>query len=246
SYALMLTIAFLAGTILAVRRAKRYGIQPREVIKLVNIIIIASIVGSRILFVLENLKVYSENLLSILFIWQGGFSYNGALFLSLVCTFLWLRRKKISVGKMLDVLAPAIALGFFFVRIGCFLNGCCFGTPTEMSWGVIFPPSSPAGQVYENIKIHPTQLYSSFSGLISFFLLLRLEKKIQFAEVSGLLFLSFLTLSALWRFIIEFFRYQGHDSTKVGWFTEAQIYSMVIFIFSVIMITRICKKKIQR
>jgi phosphatidylglycerol:prolipoprotein diacylglycerol transferase len=229
-----------------VRRAKRYGIQPKEVIKLVNIIIIASIVGSRIFFVLENLKVYSKNPLSILFIWQGGFSYNGALFLSLVCTFLWLKRKKISVGKMLDILAPSVAIGFFFVRIGCFFNGCCFGTPTDLLWGVVFPLESPAGEVYENVQIHPTQLYSSLLGLLTFFLLVKLERISKIAGRRGLLFLSFLLLSALWRFVIEYFRYKDPNSITVGWFTEVQIYCTVIIIFSVVIITKICTRKIQQ
>ena len=246
AYALMVTIAFLVGAFLAVRRAKEYGILPHEVTNLVTLILITSIVGSRMLYVFEHIRAFSENPISIFLISQGGLSYNGGLFFALIGAFCWLKRKKIPVVRMLDILAPTIPLGFFLVRIGCFLNGCCFGNPTDMPWGVVFPSDSPAGWVYKNIKIHPTQLYSSFSGLISFFILLGFEKKLQFAKGNGLLFFSFLILSALWRFIIEFFRYQEPQSIMVGWFTEAQAYCVGIFIVSMTMILRIYMKKFKR
>jgi phosphatidylglycerol:prolipoprotein diacylglycerol transferase len=214
----MLAIAFLSGTLLAIRRAKKYGIQPCEVVTLVNITIIASFVGSRMLAILENFEDYSQNPKSILFIWQGGFSYHGGLFLALIGVFWWAKRSKISFGSILDIFAPSVALGFFFVRIGCFLNGCCFGNPTDMPWGLVFPLDSPAGWIYKGIKIHPTQLYASLSGLMSFFLLLVLDEKLYLVGRNGLLFFSFLILSAVWRFIIEFFRYHGDYLQTVAWF----------------------------
>ena len=230
----MLTIAFLVGTLIAARRAKRYGILPDEMVNLAVVIIIASIVGSRTLFVFEHIKIFSNNPISVLFIWQGGFSYHGGLLFAFIGALWWIKRKNIPIRRTFDIVAPSIALGFFFVRIGCFLNGCCFGNPTDMPWGVIFPSDSAAGLIYNNTKIHPTQLYDSLSGLISFFILLGIEKKLQFSEGKGLLLFFILILSALWRFIIEFFRYQMPDLIIVGWFTKAQAYCLGILLFSII------------
>ncbi|MFC1794154.1 prolipoprotein diacylglyceryl transferase [Planctomycetota bacterium] len=245
SYTLMLSIAFLAGTLLAVRRARKHVIPPHEVVNFAVLIIIASIVGSRLLYVFEHLETFSQHPEAMFFIWQGGLSFHGGLFLALIAAWWWLNNKKISIGRMLDIFVPAMALGFFFVRIGCFLNGCCFGTPTDASWGVVFPSDSPAGWVFKDTAIHPTQLYSSFLGLISFFILLVIERKMQLDDRNGLLFLFFLVLFALWRFILEFFRYQGHNAITVAWFTEAQIYSVGILILSVTIITQIFRKKLN-
>jgi phosphatidylglycerol:prolipoprotein diacylglycerol transferase len=242
----MLTVAFLIGTMIAVKRAKKFGMQPEEIINVVVVIMIASIVGSRLLYVLENIEYFADNYSSIFFVSQGGFSYHGALFLSLVVMLLWLKRKKISIGLMFDILAPSVALGFFFVRIGCFLNGCCFGNPTNMPWGVTFPINSPAGLVHKNTAIHPTQIYSSLSGLVAFFFLLWINQKKQFAEGSGLLFLIFLILSAIWRFIVEFFRYNDSHSFTAIYLTQFQIYCIGIFVISTTLFVSIYGKVTSR
>ncbi len=244
SYALMLAIAFSVSTFIAVRRAKRYGIPSHEIINLASVIIFASLLGSRVLFVFEHGETFVKNPSAIFYVWQGGSSYYGGLIFAFIGLIIWVKMKSIEVGRMLDIFAPSAALGFFFVRIGCFLNGCCFGKPTSMPWGVIFPPDSPAGSVYTNMTIHPTQIYSAVSGLLGFGLLLYLEEKWHMVKKKpGLLFLSFLILSSLWRFIIEYFRYHEAHSTIVGWFTEAQAYSAVVFILSIIMIVKTSKKK---
>jgi phosphatidylglycerol:prolipoprotein diacylglycerol transferase len=241
----MLTIAFLVGTLLAVNRAKKYRIPHYEVVSSATIIIIASIVGSRILYILEHIEIFSDKPISSLLMWKGGLSYHGGLILAIIALFLWLKKKKIAFGTMLDIFTPSLAFGFFLVRIGCFLNGCCFGKPTDIPLGVIFPSDSHAGLIYENTKIHPTQLYSLLAGLLGFFILLWLEKRLQFARGTGILFLFFLIFSALWRFSIEFFRYQETDSLLLGQFSEAQIFCLGIVVFTLIMIPRTYKKAIQ-
>jgi phosphatidylglycerol:prolipoprotein diacylglycerol transferase len=232
AYALMLCVAFLVGAFLAVKRAKKFGITPHEVISVVTVIIITSIAGSRILYVLEHIRSFTASPGSFFHVTGGGLSYHGGLLFACVGVLWWVRRRKASAGIVFDIITPAVALGFFFVRIGCFLNGCCFGTPTDLPWGVVFPPDSPAGWVYANATIHPTQLYSSFAGLMVFLVLLRLEKKGSFARGSGSLFFSFLILSALCRFVIEFFRYHDSYALVTGSFSLAQAYCVAILLFS--------------
>jgi phosphatidylglycerol---prolipoprotein diacylglyceryl transferase len=238
AYTTMLTLAFLLGTLLAVRRAKNRGIPAHEVVKLATLVIVASIAGSRLLYVLERVRVFAETPGDILLIWKGGLSYHGGLFSGLFAALLWLKVKGIPIGKIVDIFAPSMALGFVVVRIGCFLNGCCFGTPTEVPWGLAFPPASPAGWVYGKINIHPVQLYASISGLIGFLLLLWIEKKYPFGEGNGLLFLSCLALSSFWRFLMEFFRYQEPHAWITGGFTIVQAYCFGLFILSCTIIWR--------
>ena len=245
AYALMLTLAFLFGTILAVIRAKKYDIPHYEVINLVIIILIASIVGARLLFILQHKKVFLNDPMRMLYMWNGGLSYYGGLLFAIIGFIWWNIRKNINIARMLDIFTPSFALGFFFVRIGCFLNGCCFGMPTDVRWGVVFPLDSAAGRIHADIPLHPTQLYASVAGLISFFLLLGAEEKFRLNNKGGLLFFLFLMFSTLWRFIIENYRYQSSDLISLNWITEAQVYSMGIFIISIIMVNLIYKNKIS-
>ncbi len=243
SYALMLTLAFLAGTLLAARRARRYGISSHELANVANLIIISSIAGSRLLYALEEPDSFAQDPVSIFFIWRGGVSYHGALFLSVISVLCWLRWRHITAGALFDAVAPSIALGFFLVRIGCFLNGCCFGTPTDMPWGVAFPLNSPAGQVYQNMKVHPTQLYEAVAGLATLFVLLALEGAGRFRKRPFVLFFSTLAISAVWRFFVEFYRHHESGRPALLWFSEAQVYCIIILTLAIPAIVRFRDKR---
>ena len=103
-----------------------------------------------------------------------------------------------------DVMAPSFGLGIFITRIGCFLNGCCFGKACGLPWAVTFPPTSPAGSVQQGLAIHPTQLYSSLYGLLITGLLIWLDRKPRF---QGFVMSSFFVLYGTARFLVEFVRY---------------------------------------
>src|SRR5436190_1980147 len=83
---------------------------------------------------------------------------------------------------------PSVALGTMFGRVGCFLNGCCYGRPTSLPWGVTFPPDSFAGLEFGNAKVHPSQLYFAAAGLLLFAVCWFLRTRIR---VPGVLFWSF-------------------------------------------------------
>jgi phosphatidylglycerol:prolipoprotein diacylglycerol transferase len=235
AYALMLTVAFAIGTLLSVRRGRRQGILAYEVASLVTVILLSSIIGSRILFVIEKPHLFFVDPWRVLEVWNGGFSYHGGLLLAILLGLWWCRRKRFPYGVILDTVAPAVALGFVFVRVGCYLNGCCFGTPTNLPWGVVFPPGSSAGWMYPSISIHPTQLYESMAGLVSFLVLLGLERTSRFSRGDGSLFWAFLTLSSSWRFILEFWRHHEPGSAVAGGLVPAQLYSIGILVFAAIM-----------
>ena len=211
SYGLLLAISFMVGILYATRRAKKYNIAPDRVMDLAMIIIVSSIVGSRFLYVIFHLDEFHGHWLDTFNPFQSsgqigiaGLTLLGGVVLSIITSLLFLKIKKLSFLKFADVLIPCVALGIFFTRIGCFLAGCCYGRPTDLPWGVQFPPGSAAHFHYGEIHIHPAQLYSSFYGLIIFTLLLLSEKKHKF---DGQLFYSFLVLYGMARFLVDFVRY---------------------------------------
>jgi phosphatidylglycerol:prolipoprotein diacylglycerol transferase len=118
-------------------------------------------------------------------------------------SYLWLKKQPFL--EIADTIIPSVALGIFLTRIGCFLNGCCFGRPGDSPFCMVFPTDTPAGFTFPNQTIIPTQLYSSLYGLIIFLTLLFLEKK--FHSYNGFTFYLFFILYGLARFIIDFFRY---------------------------------------
>ena len=216
-YGLMLAIAFFVGIYMALRRSKRVGISSRNIVDLSVYIMISSILGARLFYVVSHWEEFSNRPLDIFNPFQssGEFGIAGLVFygglLAATSVAIWyMRRHRMPVWKVTDVFAPSIALGIFFTRIGCFLNGCCFGTPADLLWGMVFPESSPAGYVFPHTPIHPAQLYSSLYGLAIFGLLLFLER---FKRFDGFTFWVFVLLYAAARFSVDFVRYYEHSMT---------------------------------
>ena len=217
SYGFMLAISFLLGIYLAAHRAKKKNVDPNCVMDLSVVIIISSIVGSRLLYVLFHLEEFKGHWMDTFNPFQSdgqiglaGLTVLGGVLLSFITSFIYIRIKKLSFLKLADIFLPSLGLGIFITRIGCYLNGCCFGVPCDPHWGVIFPPESPAGNFYQGIPIIPAQLYSSAYGLFIFISLLVVEKWQKF---DGFLFYVFLILYGLSRFTIDMFRY--YESSMV-------------------------------
>jgi phosphatidylglycerol:prolipoprotein diacylglycerol transferase len=240
----MLAIGFLAGILLAARRAQRLGENPDYVYNLSVWAVLSSLIGSRIYYVVTHYDEFrageTYSLLGRILVelknmfWPigsdgqvgiSGLIYYGGLIAATAATILYLRANRLNLPKYLDILAPGIPLGEFFTRIGCFLNGCCFGHPTHSHFGVVFPEVSAAGSYYPETLIHPTQLYSSFAALAVMGLILWLERYKKFNGFSALLFFM---LYGIDRLIVDFFRYYepGMESNGIS---QNQIISLAIF-----------------
>ncbi len=243
SWGVLLVIAFIIGIWLAERRAEKYEV-PKSIIPDISlIIVIASVVGGRLFYILENLGYYAKYPGEIFKVWNGGLIFYGGVGLSILSGIIFLKKKKISIFRTMDVVAPSVALGLGFARIGCFLNGCCFGKPTNLPWGVIFPPDSPPSWVIDTpIHLHPTQLYSSLAGFCMFFILLFIEKRVNNYQkrigAAGCLWWIFLIMYSVWRFSVDFLRYYENEAYLIGKFTHNQILSILILLFSVGMLLK--------
>jgi phosphatidylglycerol:prolipoprotein diacylglycerol transferase len=206
----MLALAFFFGLWLAVKRAQRVGVEPSQMMDMSVWGIVTGIIGARLTYVAFHWGQYSDNPISIInpFGPEGfgisGLILYGGLIPALAVGFLYIRRHRLPFWRTADAFAPSIASGIFLVRMGCFLNGCCFGKPSQLPWAMGFPPDSPAGFVFPHTPIHPTQLYSSAYGLIIFGLLLFLER---FKKFDGFTFWLLLAFYAVTRFLVDFARY---------------------------------------
>jgi phosphatidylglycerol:prolipoprotein diacylglycerol transferase len=244
SYGFMLALSFLLGIWLAGRRAKKAGVDPQKILDLSVIIILAAVVGSRLLYVVFHMDQYT-NPLDMFALWQGGATFYGGFILAIAASYWWVQRHKMSFLQVADIMAPSIAMGLIFTRIGCFLSGCCYGKPTTHSWGVVFPPNSPAGAAaaaiaqergVEHVALHPTQLYSSlFEGLAIFTLLMLLQPRLK---KRGAMFGMLCVLYAIARFTIDFFRYYEPNARVLGGLDFNQVICVFVFFSGIFLLIR--------
>lgn len=220
SYGLLLALSFLIGIFLAVRRAKKKGIDPNHIMDLSVILIVSAIVGSRLLYVLFHLDEFRGHWTDTFNPFQSsgqiglaGLTLLGGVILCFISAFVYLRLKKLPFLKFADTIIPSVAFGEFLTRIGCYLNGCCFGISCEghSHFCVTFPPESAAGNMFQGVPLIPTQLYSSAYGLIIFGLLLLLER---YQKRDGFVLYLFLIFYGLARFVIDFYRF--YESSMVA------------------------------
>ncbi len=219
SYGLALAISFLLGVKLASRRAFKLGIPSDETVNLSIWIMVAAIVGSRAFYVLTHLEQYAGDPLAIVAFWNGlyGLSMLGGVILAVITGFTWIKKKKWPVWSFADAVIPSFALGIFITRVGCFLNGCCFGSQTDCSLGVMFPAGSLPYSVFGLSHVHPTQLYSSAGGLVILLILLFADRRKHFP---GFIFSLFTGLYGATRFGLEEFRYFDHQPSAVFGFSN--------------------------
>ncbi len=232
-YGFMLAVAFLVATYIAARRAEKEGIPSQTIFDLGLYMLISAVVGARIFHVLQHLKSYGS-FVDAIAIWRGGLSglaFYGGFAPALLVGVLYLRHKKLSVGKVTDTIAPSLILGTGIGRIGCFLAGCCFGKPTSLPWGVTFPENSLASLELGGLeKVHPTQLYSSISLFSIFVILLVLRRYIK---IDGLLFLITVLMYSVHRFLIDFVRYYAPEE-HIGSLATSQVMSIIAAIIAVL------------
>jgi phosphatidylglycerol---prolipoprotein diacylglyceryl transferase len=234
-YGVLVASGFLVGLWTAGRRGLRSGLAAEKVLDLGPWLIVGAIVGSRLLYVISNWQEFAgQSFLSILNVRQGGLVFYGGLIGATLATVFYLRWKRLPVLKFADVLAPSIALGAFFGRLGCFMNGCCFGRTCDLPWAVHFPADSDAGAAAR----HPTQLYDSLLNLLLYAGLAWLYRRKRF---DGQVFATHLVCYAVLRAFVELFRGDYPPSKYLfgGWVTPGQFVSVGIFAVGLFLLLRL-------
>lgn len=246
SYGIMTAIGFTAGLIYALLEAKRNRIKYELILDISFWFIIASIAGARILFIIVEWDYYRVRPLDILKIWEGGLVFYGGIILATITGIIYLKVKKQPVLLVADIFAPALPLGETFGRWGCFLAGCCYGKPTSLPWGVVFPNLVGKPWVVSNsigLHLHPTQLYSSASAFLIFLVTQFLKKKKPY---DGFLMLITFLLYAVERFIIEFFRGDERGWVIKDYLSTSQFLSLIVIAICVMFLYYFRKAKTRQ
>jgi phosphatidylglycerol:prolipoprotein diacylglycerol transferase len=223
-YGVMIALAFLAGTLLGVREARRRGYNPELIYDLLFYVMLAGIAGARLYYILfSNPGYFFRHPLEITAIWQGGLALHGGLIGGLLAGIWFCRKRRLAFWSFADLLTPSILLGQAVGRGACTLNGCSYGKPTTLPWAVLF--TDPAAQAPHNLPLHPTQLYEMASDFAILLFLWSFRRKTRF---DGQLFLMYLVLYAAARFILEFFR--GDSLMLADLFPVPQVFSLFLFV----------------
>lgn len=223
-YGLMYVVAIVVGYFLVKSEVSRkeMGLSPDDVMNLIFWVVFGGIVGARIYYVAFNWEYYWPDWKEIPAIWHGGLAIHGGIIGGLIGGFFYTRHKGVSFLGAADAVAPALILGQAFGRLGNFMNGDAHGLPTQMPWGIVFPPGSIAGEQFPDIPLHPTMLYELAINLSIFLFLWKIRKR---PAQDGFIISLYLISYSAGRFIVSFFR---ADSLMIGEFRAAHAISIVI------------------
>jgi len=216
SYGAIVALGFITAILLAAREARRVGIQAEDVLDVGLYSLISGIVGARALHVLLEMRHYLQRPLEIIMINRGGLAIHGALIAGILTACIIIKRRGMPLWKTADVMIPYVALGQAIGRIGCLLNGCCYGIPTRLALGISLP-----GHL---LKLHPTQLYTS---LYLFFVFFALKKIYRKRAREGTVFIYYLLFFSFGRFFIDFLR--GDLAAVFFGLRASQLISLAVF-----------------
>jgi phosphatidylglycerol:prolipoprotein diacylglycerol transferase len=234
-FGVMMATGFLVAFFNMNYQAKREGLNQQAISDMLIWILVGGLMGARIAYVIANWPTeFASDPISMFYVQRGGLIYYGGLIGGIISSLIYVKIKKMSALSVADVAATSIPIGQAFGRVGCFLNGCCYGKVTAAPIGVEYPiNSSPwIEQVNHHLidsssrctlSVHPVQLYESCFSILIFLSLVFILRKQKF---SGITASCYLLLYGILRFVMEFFR--GDERQKISSITIAQGISLLI------------------
>lgn len=233
TYGLFIALGFLTAVWFTKKNARFYGISEQAVSDLFFTILIASLLGARLLYVIIGFDEFRQNPMEIFKIWNGGLVFFGGFLAATLAAVVFCRRQNLPPWKTADVLAPGLALGHAIGRFGCFFAGCCYGEVCELPFAVTF--TDPSSLAPLNVALHPTQIYMVMSNLLLFFILLAIQKRKRF---EGMVFLSYVILYSIFRSIIEVFRGDYRGDFFFEFLSMSQGIGLVVSVAALILMIR--------
>jgi len=207
TYGLLVATGVLLGLWISVRNSAKQGINPEHAWNLGIYVVLAGIIGAKLLYVINEWSSYSGHLGDIfsLSTLQAGGVFSGGLIAGFAVAAWYIRKHKIPALATCDAFAPGLAIGHAIGRLGCFAAGCCFGKETHHFWGVTFthPLANAISGTPLNVPLEPTQLFEAAVELANFFLLTWMFNRKKF---DGQVISAFLILYGTARFFLEFLR----------------------------------------
>ncbi len=236
-YGFLFSIATVLGLYLALRYAETLGLDPQRVFRACLLVIGFAFVSARLFVVFRHFGYYLANPLEIFLFWKGGTASSGAYIGGIVGALIGAKWQELSLAKFLDSCAPAVAFAIILGRLGCFLNGCCYGKISSFPWALRFPGGS--GPHYDHLQqglisaaqlalpVHPTQLYEALFALLLFLFLMKYRKRQKWdGELAVWLFI----LYPAGRFLNEFLR--GDDRGMILMLSVPQVFCMLAIILA--------------
>lgn len=214
-------------------------ISPESFFDLGLLCLLFGLLGARLLYVLLDWKTFVKNPLSFLQLWEGGLSLHGSLIGGILVLIFYCRKKKLSLLAVGDLAAPTFFLAYAFGRVGCFLNGCCYGGACDLPWAAVFPDENHPGQLTP--PSHPIQLYATIISLLVFAFLVRWESR---PHRDGELFWGGIALYGTYRFFIEFLRVGATSTVLIPSLnlTETHLISLVMIVAGGIGLARLRRR----
>lgn len=244
-YALFILSGFLLGMLIIKKEAKRLNIELAKIMDLCFYLIIVSILGARIYYVIFEFDSYKNNLLDIFAIWQGGLAIHGGIIAGIIFTYFYCKKKNLNILQITDLIAPALIFGQAIGRWGNFFNGEAFGPKTtDIFLKSLHLPKfiidgmylySPLDNIYAYRQ--PTFLYESLWCFIGFILLmlLRRNKKIKIGQITGIYFVIY----GIERLFVESLR---QDSLMIFNLKVAQLISILMILIGIFLLIYSIKK----
>lgn len=226
-YSIIVMLAILAAIAIAIYEGKRKGISSETILSMSPWVVLGGIIGARLFHVVDKWGYYISNPLQIFALWQGGLAIWGALAGGGVAAIIFARLKNIPVSRLFDTLVPALLVAQIIGRFACIIDGDAVGVATTLPWG--FTYINPAAMVPPGllgVPVHPYPVYDQLWNLLGLAIALKLRRHLK---TDGLLFLIYLSIYAVGRFVFTFVRQE-----KI-WFwglQEAQIIAILTFVVS--------------
>lgn len=241
-YGIMVALGFLAGLLTATRRARRDNIPGERITDITLWIMVGSILGARFVYVTTYWKTEFAGapISEIFMIQHGGLVYYGGLIGATLAGVIYVQWKKLPFWKVADIFAPSIAIGSVFGRIGCLLNGCCYGRECHFPWAIRFPvghETHPFGS--PAIPVHPTEIYDATLNLLLYAGLAWLFRRKKF---DGQIFALYLMGYSVCRSFVEYFRGDYPPDHIHHGLTSAQLVSIPMFLAGLILLFILAKR----
>ena len=229
-YSIIVMLAILAAIGIAIREGKRKGIPSEDILSLAPWAVLGGLIGARLFHVIDKWDYYAGNPLQALVLWQGGLAIWGGLAGGGIAAIIYARLKHLSTSRLADTLVPALLVAQIIGRFACIIDGDAAGGATTLPWGFTYiNPGSMVPSGLLGVPTHPYPVYDQLWNLLGLAIALKFRHHLK---TDGLLFLSYLSVYAVGRFVFTFVRQE-----KI-WFwglQEAQVVAVGVMMVSVAM-----------
>jgi len=235
-YSIFFMFGLIAGCLMMVYGNKHMKKYREALFDCYIYIMVGIMVGAKLLYFLVNINEYINDITRIWTDLRRGFLFYGGLIGAILAALLYFRKKNLPIWQFVDNAAPAIPLGHAIGRIGCIFAGCCYGSPTDLPWGIIYPDSCPIAP--GGVALHPFPIYELIYNLLLFGFIVLMRNKVK---IQGRMMAIYLMGYGIGRFCLDQFR---GDYVQTIWvFSTAQLISLGTILAGVLLFFLVKLKK---